>query len=168
MSERSKRLVWKNRDSLWLLSCYMVKRVNSVNCISVIFNMWLVLSEILGRDVDDLRTICLLSSAFSNFSNLTRHVFVKHGCPGGIKVKLWQKSLSPTYWTRPPPGSFDVSEVWGTIDEFTVQVWLLYHRPNFKYCSLLVSRTELRTDKQTNRRTIQFLDAPSGPFRPGA
>ena len=28
---------------------------------------------------------------------LTRHVFVKHGCPGGNKVIIWQKSLSPTF-----------------------------------------------------------------------
>ena len=39
------------------------------------------------------------------------------------------------------------------IDELTVQVWLLYHQPNFKYCTLLVSETELRTDGQTNGQT---------------
>ena len=58
------------------------------------------------------------------------------------------------------------------IDELTVQFWLLYHHPNFKYCTLSVSRTKLRTDGQTNgradRRTIRLLDAPGGPFRPGA
>ena len=58
------------------------------------------------------------------------------------------------------------------IDELTVQVWLLYHHSYFNYCTLFVSGTELRTDKQTNRqtdrRTIQLLDAPGGPFRPGA
>ena len=32
----------------------------------------------------------------------------------------------------------------------TVQVWLLYHHSNFKYCTLLVSGTELQTDKQTD------------------
>ena len=41
-------------------------------------------------------------------------MFVKHGCPGGNKVKIWQKSLSPTFWPAPPPGACDVSEVWGT------------------------------------------------------
>ena len=54
------------------------------------------------------------------------------------------------------------------IDEPTVQVWLLYHQPNFKYCTLFVSGTELRTDRQTDRRTIPLLDAPGEPFRPGA
>ena len=35
--------------------------------------------------------------------------------PGGNKVKLWQKSLSPTFWPRPTPGACDVSEVWATL-----------------------------------------------------
>ena len=33
------------------------------------------------------------------------------------------------------------------LDELTVQVWLLYDKPNFKYCTLSVSGTELRTEK---------------------
>ena len=53
------------------------------------------------------------------------------------------------------------------IDELTVQVWLLYHYPNFKYCTLFASGMELRTDGQTNRRTIRLLDAPGGPFQAG-
>ena len=32
--------------------------------------------------------------------------------PGGNKVKLWQKSLSPTFWPAPHPEACDVSEVW--------------------------------------------------------
>ena len=55
----------------------------------------------------------------------------------------------------------------GPIDELTVQVWLLYHHPNFKYCTLCISGTELWTDRQmdgwtdrqTDGRTIQLLDA---------
>ena len=39
------------------------------------------------------------------------------------------------------------------IDELTVQVWLLYHHPNFKYCTLFVRGTELRTDGRTDKRT---------------
>ena len=53
------------------------------------------------------------------------------------------------------------------IDELTVQVWLLYHHPNFKYCTLLVSESELQTDKQTDRRTIPLLDAPRRTFQAG-
>ena len=39
------------------------------------------------------------------------------------------------------------------IDGLTVQVWLLYHHPNFKYCTLFENGAELRTDGQTNGRT---------------
>ena len=38
-------------------------------------------------------------------------------------------------------------------DELTVQVWLLYDQPNFKYCTLFVSGTELQTNGQTDGRT---------------
>ena len=51
------------------------------------------------------------------------------------------------------------------IDELTVQIWLLYHHQNFKYCTLSESGTELRTgrltDRQTDRQTIRLLDAPA-------
>ena len=43
--------------------------------------------------------------------------------PGGNNVKIWQNSLSPTFWPRPTPGTWD-------------QVWLLYHDPNFIHCIL--------------------------------
>ena len=46
------------------------------------------------------------------------------------------------------------------IDELTVQVWLLYHHPNFKYCTLFVSGTELRTDRLTDRQTDRQTDDP--------
>ena len=86
--------------------------------------------------------------------------------PGGNKVKIWQKSASPTFWPHPTPGACDVSEVWGT---HRVQVWWLYHHRNFKYCTLFVSGTELRTDKRTNRQTDDPITrCPGGPFRPGA
>ena len=39
------------------------------------------------------------------------------------------------------------------LDEFTVQVWLLYNHPNVKYCTLNVSGTDLRTDGQTDGRS---------------
>ena len=39
------------------------------------------------------------------------------------------------------------------LDELTVQVWLLYDHPNFKYCTLFVSGTELRTGRRTDRQT---------------
>ena len=42
---------------------------------------------------------------------------------GSNKVKIWQKSLSPTFQ---PPWAWDVSECEEPLDELTVQVWLLY------------------------------------------
>ena len=42
--------------------------------------------------------------------------------------------------------------------ELTVQVWLLYHHPNFKYCTLFVSGTELQTNRQTNGQTDRRSD----------
>ena len=82
--------------------------------------------------------------------------------------------ISKSYILTPPHSEGHVMSVKceEPIDELTVQVWLLHYHPNFKYCTLFVSGTELRTDgqtnKQTNGRTIQLLDAPGGPFRPGA
>ena len=40
-----------------------------------------------------------------------------------------------------------------SIDGLTVQVWLLYHHPNFKYCTLFESRKELWTNWRMNRQT---------------
>ena len=44
------------------------------------------------------------------------------------------------------------------IDELTVQVWVLYDHQNFKYCTLFVSGTELRTDRQADGRTDRQTD----------
>ena len=47
------------------------------------------------------------------------------------------------------------------LDELTVQAWLLYDHPNFKYCTLNVSGTELRTDGQMDRQTDRWTDGRS-------
>ena len=72
--------------------------------------------------------------------------------PGGNKVKIWQKK---SYILTPPHPQGHVMSVKREepIDKLTVQVWLLYHQPNFKYYTLFVSGTELRTDGQTNRQS---------------
>ena len=71
--------------------------------------------------------------------------------PSGNKVEIWQKSLH--FDPAPPKGH----EMWvkceQSIDGLTVQVWLLYHHPNFKYCTLFESGTELRTNGWTDGRT---------------
>ena len=93
--------------------------------------------------------------------------------PGG-NIKSKSGKISKSYILTPPdPRGHGMSvKCEKPIDELTVQVWLLYHHPNIKYCTLFESGTELRTDGQTDgrtdRRTIRLLDAPGGPFRPGA
>ena len=80
--------------------------------------------------------------------------------PGSNKVK-YGKNLQVLHFDPTPPQGYVMSvKCEEPIDELTVQVWLLYHHPNFKYCTLLVSGTELRTDRRTDntrcpRRTFQ-------------
>ena len=97
-------------------------------------------------------------STFS-FIEKTRHVFVKHGCP------RWQQSqnmakFSKSYILTPPHPQGQVMSVKceEPIYELTVQVWLPYDHPNFKYCTLFVSGTELRTDRRSDRRTDKRTD----------
>ena len=63
--------------------------------------------------------------------------------------------ISKSYILTPPHPQGHVMSVKceQPIDELTVQVWLLYHNLNFKYCTLFLSGTELRTDWQTNGQT---------------
>ena len=92
----------------------------------------------------------------------TRHVFVKHGCPRQQQSQNMAKSLSPTFWPRPTPQGHGMSmKNEEAIDELTVQVWLLYDHPNFKYCTLFVSGTEIRINGQTDRRTDRRRDGRS-------
>ena len=88
-----------------------------------------------------------------------RHVFVKHGCP------RWQQSpnmakISKSYILTPPnPQGYVMSmKCEEPIDELTAQVWLLYHHPNYKYCTSFVSGTELGTEKRTDGRTDRQTD----------
>ena len=52
--------------------------------------------------------------------------------PGGNKVKIWQKSLSYILTPTHPQRHVMSVKCEEPIDELTVQVWLLYHHPNFK------------------------------------
>ena len=95
----------------------------------------------------------------------TRHVLVKHGCPRRQQSQKMAK-ISKSYILTPPhpQGQVMSEKCEEPIDEITVQVWLLYHHPNFKYCTFLQAR---RNYRQTDRWMIRLLDAPGGPFRPG-
>ena len=93
----------------------------------------------------------------------TRHVFVKHGCHRRQQSQTMAK-ISKSYILTPPNPQWYVMPVKyeQPLDELTVQVWLLYDRPNFRYCTLLISGTELWTYKRTDnpntrcpRRTFQ-------------
>ena len=83
-------------------------------------------------------------------------MFVKYGCPCSNKDKIWQNLSVLRFGPTPPPGACDVSELWVNLkllNWLTVQICLLYDHPNFKYCTLYVSGTELQTNKRTNRQT---------------
>ena len=81
-------------------------------------------------------------------------MFVKHGCPGRQQSQNMAK-ISKSYILTPPhPQGYVMSvKCEEQIDELTVQVWLPYHHPNFKYCTLIVSRAELPTDKRMAGRS---------------
>ena len=81
-------------------------------------------------------------------------MFVKHGCPRRQQSQNMAK-ISKSYILTPPQPQGHVISVKceEPIDELTVQVWLLYDHPNFKYCTLFVSGTELQTDRRTDRQT---------------
>ena len=83
----------------------------------------------------------------------TRHVFVKHGCPRWQQSPNMAKSLSQILTLPNPQGHVMSVKCEKPLDELTVQVWLLYDHPNFNYCTLCISGTELRTDRQTDGRT---------------
>ena len=86
----------------------------------------------------------------------TRHVLVKHRCHRPQQSQT-MANISKSYILTPPHPKGHVMSVKceQPLDELTVQVWLQYDHPNFKYCTLFISGTELRTDKRTDGRTIQ-------------
>ena len=73
--------------------------------------------------------------------------------PAGKKSKYGIISKSQILTTLLPQGHVMSMKCEQPLDELTVQVWLLYDYLNFKYCTLNVSGTELRTDKWTDGQT---------------
>ena len=75
-------------------------------------------------------------------------------CTGKKKNKNKNKISKSYISTLPQPRGHGMSvKCEEPIDELTFQVWLLYHHPNFKYCTLFVSGTEIQTDIRTDRQT---------------
>ena len=84
-------------------------------------------------------------------------MFVKHRCPRRQNMG----KISESYILTPPPtpkGHVMSVNCEEPIDELTVQVWLLYHYPNFRYCTLFLSGRELPADRQTDRQTDEQTD----------
>ena len=71
------------------------------------------------------------------------------------KSKYGKTLLSPMYIFTPPhpQGHVILVKCEEPIDELLVQVCLLYLQPNFKYCTLFVSGTELQTNGQTDKQS---------------
>ena len=81
-------------------------------------------------------------------------MFVKHGCRRRQQSQNIAKISKSYILTLPLPQGHVMSErCEEPIDELTVQGWLFNHHPNFKYCTLFVSGTELQTNGQTNGQT---------------
>ena len=80
---------------------------------------------------------------------ITRHVFVKHECPRRQESQSMARISKSYILTSPQPQGHVMSV---KCEELTVQFWLVYDHQNFKYCTLFISGTELRTDKQTDRQ----------------
>ena len=81
--------------------------------------------------------------------------------PAATKSK-YGKIFKSYILTPPNPQGYGMSvKCEEPTDELTVQVWLLYDHPNFKYCTLIVSGTELRTNGQTDKQTNGQTDDPN-------
>ena len=99
-----------------------------------------------------------LMNLISGLVFIEQYAFVKHGCPQWQQSQNLVKYLSPTILTLSHPQGHvgDVIEVSATLDELTIQVWLLYHHDNLQnfkyYCTLYVGGTELRSDGQPNKQ----------------
>ena len=91
--------------------------------------------------------------------------------PEATKFKYGKISKSKILTPAPIPGACDVSEMWATLIWTYSPSLVTVRPPKLKYCTLFISGAELQKDRrmhgQTDGRTIQTLDAPGGPFRPG-
>ena len=93
-------------------------------------------------------------------------MFVKHGYPWRNKVKIWQKSLSPTFWPRPTPRSMGC--------HWSVRNPWMNLQSKFGYCiitqTLIIGlcfyagrnygQTNRQTDGGTDGRTNWQMDNP--------
>ena len=103
-------------------------------------------------------------------------VFMKHGCPRRQQSQNMAKPASPTFWPHP----------WDMGCRWSVSKLYMNLQSKFGYCMTTTTlnialckrygitdkrtngQMDRQTDGQTDGQTIQTLDAPGGPFRPGA
>ena len=92
----------------------------------------------------------------------TRHVFEKQGCPRRqqsqniAKISIKSKFLTPPH-TQEHEMSVKCDQ---SLDERTVQVWLLYHHPNLKILHFVWKRVELHYGQKIDRRTGRQTNDP--------
>ena len=100
-----------------------------------------------------LKSNMKVSKWFVNFAGNKTCVCETLMPPAATKSNM--AKISKSYILTPPypQGQVMSEECEQPLDELTVQVWLLYHHPNFEYCTLFESGTELQTDGQTDRQT---------------
>ena len=119
---------------------------------------------------------------FINMSVIDVNMYVSHGlqssklnktcvCETRMPPAATKSKYDKISWSQiltPPHRQGHAMSVKGEqpLDELTVQVWLLYDHPNFKYCKckwggIMDGRTDRRTDDLITR-------CPGGPFRPRA
>ena len=93
-------------------------------------------------------------------------MFVKYGCPRQQQSQTMAK-ISKSYILTPPhPGACVSGKCKQPLDELTVQVWLLYDHPNFKYCTLFISGRELPTDIRLDGKSNRLTDKWSKHWMP--
>ena len=99
-------------------------------------------------------------------ASTTRRVCETRMPPAATKSKYDKNPIVPKSHILNPPHHPQGHMMSEPINERTVQVWLLYHHPNFKFkhCTLLKGRIYVQTDGQTDdpittcrcpRRTLQ-------------
>ena len=86
--------------------------------------------------------------------------------PAATKLKSGKISV-PHFDPIPSQGHVLARKYEKLLDELTIQVWLLYDHPNFKYCTLYVR--DGITDRQTKGQTDDpIIRCPRQTFRAGA
>ena len=96
---------------------------------------------------------CIISEIFQKEKDMC---LWNTDAPGGNKVKIWQKSLCPTFWSCPTPRGmwcqWSVRNQWMNLQSKFGYMYFITSQ-TLNICTLFVSGTELQTDKQINKWT---------------